>query len=66
MPLSLKSTAFRQGGDIPEKYACDRNNVSPPFAWSGAPEGTRSFLLICDDPDAPSAIFHHWADYDIP
>jgi Raf kinase inhibitor-like YbhB/YbcL family protein len=63
MPLRLMSTAFRQGGDIPKKYTCDGGNVSPPFAWSGAPEGTRSFLLVCDD---PSGIFRHWAAFDIP
>jgi len=53
MPLRLTSTAFRQGGDIPQKYTCGGDNVSPPFAWSDVPEGTRSLLLICDDPDAP-------------
>jgi Raf kinase inhibitor-like YbhB/YbcL family protein len=66
MPLTLISTAFRQAGDIPQKYTCDGENISPPFAWSGAPEGTRGFLLTCDDPDAPGKIFHHWAAYDIP
>lgn len=66
MPLRLTSAAFRQGGEIPRKYTCDGDNVSPPFAWSGVPEGTRSFLLLCDDPDAPGKIFHHWAAYDIP
>ncbi len=66
MPLRLTSVAFRQGGDIPKKYTCDGDDVSPPFAWSGAPEGTRSFLLICDDPDAPAETFHHWAAFDIP
>jgi hypothetical protein len=66
MPLTLASPAFRQGGDIPRKYTCDGENVSPPFAWSGVPEGTRSFLLVCDDPDAPSGVFRHWAAYDIP
>jgi len=66
MSLRLTSTAFGQAGDIPMKYTCDGDNVSPPFAWSGAPEDTRSFLLICDDPDAPAGIFHHWAAFDIP
>jgi len=66
MPLTLISPAFRQAGDIPTKYTCDGDKVSPPFGWSGAPEGTRSFLLICDDPDAPGKIFHHWAAFDIP
>lgn len=65
MPLTLTSPAFRQGVDIPKKYTCDGDNVSPPLAWSGVPQGTRSFLLVCDDPDAPSGVFHHWAAYDI-
>lgn len=66
MPLRLVSSAFQQGGNIPRKYTCDGDNVSPPFAWSGIPEGTQSLLLVCDDPDAPSGIFHHWAAFDIP
>lgn len=66
MALTLGSTAFRQGGNIPQKYTCDGENVSPPFGWSGVPEDTRSFLLICDDPDAPSGTFYHWAAFDIP
>ncbi len=66
MPRTLTSTAFRQAGDIPKKYTCDSDNVSPPLAWSGTPEGTRSFLMTCDDPDAPGRIFHHWAAFDIP
>jgi Raf kinase inhibitor-like YbhB/YbcL family protein len=66
MPLRLTSAALRQGADIPKKYTCDGDNISPPFAWSGVPEGTRSFLLVCDDPDAPSGVFHHWAAFDIP
>jgi Raf kinase inhibitor-like YbhB/YbcL family protein len=66
MPLRLTSGAFRQAGDIPQKYTCDGDNISPPFAWWGVPENRRSFLLICDDPDAPSGIFHHWAAFDIP
>lgn len=53
MPLTLTSAAFRQGSDIPRTYTCDSENTSPPFAWSGAPESTRSFLFVCNDPDAP-------------
>ncbi len=66
MPLRLTSGAFRQAGDIPQKYTCDGDNTSPPFAWWGVPENTRSLLLICGDPDAPSGPFHHWAAFDIP
>jgi Raf kinase inhibitor-like YbhB/YbcL family protein len=34
--------------------------------WSGVPDGTRSFVLIVEDPDAPSGTFRHWATYNIP
>jgi hypothetical protein len=37
MPLTLKSPAFRAGGNIPRKYTCDGENISPPFEWSGIP-----------------------------
>lgn len=66
MTLKLFSPAFEQGGTIPKKYTCEGDNVSPPFYWTGVPDGTNSFLLVCDDPDAPREIFHHWAAYDIP
>jgi Raf kinase inhibitor-like YbhB/YbcL family protein len=36
------------------------------LAWSGAPDGTKSFIIICEDPDAPSGTFRHWALYNIP
>jgi Raf kinase inhibitor-like YbhB/YbcL family protein len=66
MPLLLSSPAFPPGGAIPAHYTCDGADISPPLAWSGAPAGTRSFVLVIADPDAPSGIFHHWAIYDIP
>jgi Raf kinase inhibitor-like YbhB/YbcL family protein len=66
MSMLLESPAFSPNGTIPEEYTCDGENLSPCLSWSGAPEGTRSFLLVCIDPDAPSGVFHHWAAYDIP
>ncbi len=51
MTLSLSSTAFPAAGEIPKEYTCDGEDVSPPLAWSGAPAGTKSFVLIVDDPD---------------
>jgi Raf kinase inhibitor-like YbhB/YbcL family protein len=66
MPLLLSSPAFPPGGTIPAQYTCDGADISPPLAWSGAPPGTRSFVLVLQDPDAPSGAFHHWAIYDIP
>lgn len=65
MALQLTSTAFRDGEPIPKKYTCDGQDVSPELAWSGAPEGTKSFALIADDPDAPSGVWVHWVIYDL-
>ncbi len=64
--LELASTAFPDGGNIPVKYTCDGENVSPPLAWGGPPAGTKSFALICDDPDAPIGVFTHWVIFNIP
>lgn len=64
--MQLSSTAFRSGSAIPRRYTCDGDDISPPLKWSGPPEETRSFVLLCDDPDAPGGIWHHWAAYDIP
>lgn len=64
--MLLTSSAIDSGGQIPKIYTCDGENLSPPLAWSDFPSDARSFALICDDPDAPSGTFHHWALYDIP
>ncbi len=64
--LELTSTAFQNGGNIPAKYTCDSENLSPPLAWGEPPTGTKSFALICDDPDAPIGVFTHWVVFNIP
>jgi Raf kinase inhibitor-like YbhB/YbcL family protein len=66
MTMTLTSTAFPHGGTIPRRCSCDGENLSPPLSWSGVPSAAQSLLLVCDDPDAPSGVFHHWAVYDIP
>jgi Raf kinase inhibitor-like YbhB/YbcL family protein len=66
MAFELTSDAFEDGGTIPVRYTCDGDNVSPPLAWSGAPEGTKSFALVVRDPDAPRGTFDHWIVYEIP
>ena len=66
MAFRLESTAFKTGGMIPARYTCDGDNVSPPLTWSEPPPGTKSFALICDDPDAPMMTFVHWVIYAIP
>lgn len=64
--MQITSSAFREGEAIPRKYTCDGEDVSPPLSWSGAPEGTESFALIVDDPDAPVGTWVHWVIYDLP
>ena len=65
MALELKSSAFGNNAFIPEEYTCKGKDVSPPLSWSGVPEGTKSFALICDDPDAPMGTWVHWVIYNI-
>jgi len=64
--MELTSTAFDNGGMVPDKYTCEGSNVSPPLEWDNLPEGTKSVALICDDPDAPMGTWVHWVVYDIP
>lgn len=64
--LELKSPAFENLGTIPAKYTCEGADVSPSLSWDDPPEGTKSFCLFCEDPDAPQTIWLHWAIYDIP
>jgi len=65
-PLNVTSSAFKHNEMIPAKYTCDGENVSPPIAWEGVPEGTESLVLIADDPDAPMGIWVHWVVFNIP
>ncbi len=71
MTLKLLSTAFKDGGAIPRQYTCQGADISPPLAWSGIPPGTKSLVLIVDDPDAPDPkapkmIWVHWVIYNLP
>lgn len=66
MTLLLSSPAFQAGEPIPVKHTCDGPDLSPPLTWEGAPAATRSFGLICDDPDAPGGTWVHWVLYNLP
>lgn len=64
--LTVTSTAFGDGEPIPRHFTGDGMDVTPPLAWTDPPPETKSFALICDDPDAPGRTWVHWVLYDIP
>lgn len=69
--FEIRSPAFARGEAIPRKYTCEGDDISPPLTWSGAPEGTKSYALLVDDPDAPDPaapkrVYLHWLRYGIP
>lgn len=71
MALSLTSPSFAHGGEIPTRFTCDDDDVSPALGWSGVSPETKSLVLIVDDPDAPDPkapkmVYSHWVLYNIP
>jgi Raf kinase inhibitor-like YbhB/YbcL family protein len=69
--MKLSSPSFANQGNVPEKFTCDGEDISPALEWSGAPEGSETFVLIVDDPDAPDPAnprmtWVHWVLYNIP
>ena len=66
MAFELTSSVFAQGEPIPVKYTCDGEDVSPPLEWGDPPQGTESFALVNDDPDAPVGTWDHWILYNLP
>ena len=69
--MKLTSPAFKHMGEIPKKYTCDGEDISPPLVWEGVPDGTKSLALIVDDPDAPDPraprmTWVHWVLYNLP
>jgi Raf kinase inhibitor-like YbhB/YbcL family protein len=62
----LSSPAFSHKNDIPALYTCDNQDISPALSWINPPAETKSFVLICFDPDAPGKGWTHWIVYDIP
>ncbi len=71
MKITITSPAFKAHGEIPAKYTCDGEDISPPLNWGGIPPGAKSLALIMDDPDAPDPAhpkmtWVHWVLYNIP
>jgi len=63
--LDIKSSAFENGGYLPDRYTCDGQSVSVPLEFSNIPDKAKSLVLICDDPDALGTIWAHWLVYNI-
>ncbi|MFW8601547.1 YbhB/YbcL family Raf kinase inhibitor-like protein [Desulfobacterota bacterium M19] len=71
MTLTITSPAFNNGQHIPTIFTCEGDDISPPLTFSGVPEGTKSLVLIVDDPDAPDPAapkmtWVHWLLYNLP
>ena len=70
--MKLSSSAFEGGVRLDAVYTVEGQDISPPLTWSTPAAGTKSFAIICDDPDAPSARrpgpkpWVHWVIFNIP
>lgn len=71
MTLTITSPDFEHNQTMPARYTCEGDNVAPPLMWNAPPAGTRSLVLIVDDPDAPDPAapkmtWVHWVLYNLP
>ncbi|MHB9134224.1 MAG: YbhB/YbcL family Raf kinase inhibitor-like protein [Armatimonadota bacterium] len=66
MTITMTSSAFTEGGMIPNKYSANGENLSPPLSWTNVPENAKTLALIVDDPDAPSKVWVHWVLWNLP
>ena len=64
MGFFITSPVFASGQAIPARFTRDGENISPPLVWNGAPERTRSFILMLEDP-IPAPPVRYWLAYDI-
>lgn len=71
MTMTIQSSSFQHNEEIPVRHTCDGKNISPELSWAGVPAGTKSLILIVDDPDAPNPAaprmtWVHWVLYNMP
>lgn len=65
LSMKITSPVFEHNQPIPKKYTCEGENISPPLKIADVPEGTKTLVLIVDDPDAPSKVWVHWLAWNI-
>jgi len=66
MAFTLTSPAFKHGERIPKGHTGEGADTSPPLEWTDPPAGTKTYALICDDPDAPVGTWDHWVIWNLP
>jgi Raf kinase inhibitor-like YbhB/YbcL family protein len=67
--FELTSSAFEEGQPIPVRYTCHGENLSPSLTWNQPPPGTKSYVLIMEDPDAVGVagfVWDHWLLFNVP
>ena len=64
--FTIRVDSLGAGSPLPDAYTCKGASESPEVSWDGIPAGTKSLVLILDDPDAPNGRFTHWIVYNIP
>jgi Raf kinase inhibitor-like YbhB/YbcL family protein len=64
--MTISSTGFQNESSIPRRFSCQGDNSSPALSWTDVPHGTKTFALVCEDPDAPNGTFIHWVIWNIP
>lgn len=64
--FTLTVESVSPGAVLPQEFTCTGSYHTPGVSWTNVPAGTKSFVLILDDPDAPSGTFSHWIVYNIP
>lgn len=65
-PFQISSPDFKTNIHLPKDFTCEGSNKAPQLQWQNAPAKTKSFVLMCDDPDAPAGTWVHWVVYNIP
>ncbi len=64
--ITVTSSAFGNGQQIPRQFTCKGGGAAPALAWRGVPSGAKSVALVVTDPDASGGTFVHWVLYGLP